>query len=182
MKLNEEIIQRIEIEAGHKLRSATDCTRFALDIESMTGELISANTIKRAFGIISSNSGPSTFTLNLIAQRLGYNDWNAFVACDHATASSFNNKTMVSLKDIAPDKIINFSYSPNRIVKMKSLGNSNFIIIESTNSKLQKGDIATAYQIAKKYPFELVAVMRDGQQMGSFTAGIHDGITDFHIS
>ena len=89
---------------------------------------------------------------------------------------------MVSLKDIAPDKIISFSYSPNRIVKMKSLGNSNFIVTESINSKLQKGDIATAYQIAKKHPFEIVAIMRDGQQMGSFTAGIHDGITEFHIS
>lgn len=182
MKLDEEIIKRIEVEAGHKLRSAADCTRFALDIEAMTGELICANTIKRAFGIISSNSGPSTFTLNLIARRLGYNDWDAFVTCDYATASSFNSKTIVSLKEFLPDKIIRFSYSPNRIVKMKSLGNCNFVIIESINSKLQKGDIVTAYQIAKGHPFELMSVVRDGQQMGSFTAGIHDGITDFHIS
>lgn len=182
MKLDEEIIQRIEIEAGHKLRSAVECTRFALDIEAMTGELISVNTIKRAFGIISSTSGPSEYTLNLIARRLGYLDWNAFVSCDHAAVSSFNCKKMVSLKEMKPDKIVHFSYAPNRIVRMKSLGDSTFVVIESINSKLQKGDIATAYQIAKGHPFELVSVVRDGVQMGSFTAGIHDGISHFYIS
>ena len=96
MKIDEEILQRIEVEVGHKLRSAADCTRFALDIESMTGEPICANTIKRAFGVIDASSGPSAFTLNLIARRLGYSDWEAFINCRHTKTSSFNCKKIIS--------------------------------------------------------------------------------------
>lgn len=182
MKIEEEIIQRIEVEVGHKLRSAADCTRFALDIESMTGEPICANTIKRAFGVIDASSGPSAFTLNLIARRLGYSDWEAFINCRHTKTSSFNCKKIISLKDVAPNTIVSFSYSPNRIVKMKSLGDCNFVITESRNSKLQGGDVVTAYQIAKGQPFELISVVRAGQPMGAFTAGMHDGITDFNLT
>ena len=59
---------------------------------------------------------------------------------------------------------------------MVYLGANRFRVQESINSKLRAGDELTATHIVQGYPLLVSDVLREGQSLGSFTAGKAQGI------
>lgn len=181
MKLPKEVVNLIQSHVIFDLSSSIGCTRFAQCINDTIGIYVSANTLKRAFGIIHSTSNTSQYTLDVIAKYIGYIDWDDFIKNDVPKTSDFNCNAIVSLNTVEIGHSVKFSYSPNRKVSMKSIGHGRFSITESINSKLHVGDIVTALQIVPDHPLEFTSVVRNGKDLGVFTAGIHDGITAIDI-
>ena len=72
------------------------------------------------------------------------------------------------------------SYPPNRTLTIENVGDNHFRVIDSKNSKLQKGDLLTLTHIVRHYPLLVSEVTRDGQNLGAFTAGKAQGI-DFEL-
>ena len=68
------------------------------------------------------------------------------------------------------------TYPPNREITMEYVGDNHFSVIESKNSKLLKGDLLTLTHIVRGYPLLVSEVIRDGENMGSYTAGKAQGI------
>lgn len=77
MVLDRFTIKYMETQCGRKIRSSADCEYLALDIESLTGEHIGINTIKRLLGFIRDEHNPritrSTSLLVTSAAKLGSN-------------------------------------------------------------------------------------------------------------
>ncbi len=180
MKLPDDIILKIQRHVTFDISTSLGCTLLAREISNTLHDCISGNTLKRAFGIISSSSNTSQYTLNLIARYIGYTNWDNFLNNQLPETSSFNNKT-TSLSSVKTGQTLTFYYSPNRVVSMKCIGPNKFIVTSSHNSQLLAGDTVTACQITKYAPLELTDVMRNGKNIGCFTAAIHDGITHFTI-
>lgn len=181
MRLPYELIGRIQVFTRWDLSTSIGCTRFAGEIREVVGESISANTIKRAFGIIKASSKPSAYTLNIIARYIGYADWDSFLGGMITTSSMFNRNPVLSLDKIVDGQSVRFRYSPNRCVTMACIGRNRFVITESLNSKLLVDDIVTAFQIVKHSRLEFADVIRNGKSLGAFTAGLHGGITGFEV-
>ena len=72
--LKKEIINKF----GQELSYSKDCENLAEIICESTGGRISATTIRRLYGLLKSPSAPSKFTLNLLAQYVGYKSWGDF--------------------------------------------------------------------------------------------------------
>ena len=88
MVLDRYTIKYMETQCGRKIRSSADCEYLALDIESLTGEHIGINTIKRLLGFIRDEHNPRITTLNIIARYVGCETWEQLRRMDYAYASS----------------------------------------------------------------------------------------------
>lgn len=181
MKLPTESITLIQQFVPFDLSTSIGCTMMAHDMSSCLNASISPNTLKRAFGIIHSSSATSKYTLNLIARYVGYTSWENFINEEPSKTSTFNNINILSLDTIATGQSVRFSYPPNRVVTMKCVEHQKFCVIQSLNSKLIEGDIVIAGQIIARHPFHIMSIIRNNTNLGSFTAGIHEGIESIEI-
>lgn len=59
--------------------SSYDFEKLSDNIHQGTGMKLSANTLKRIWGRLNYESDPSTTTLNILAQYLGFDDWRTFI-------------------------------------------------------------------------------------------------------
>ena len=166
---------------GHEIRLSCDCDLLTLDIESMTGEHIGVNTMKRLLGFIVDERTPRISTLNIIARYLGYADWESLRLEDAAHSNSvFDNRDELLACSMLRGQKLLITYSPNRKLVIEYVGDNHFLVLESENGKLQKGDLLTLTHIVRGYPLLVAEVMRDGRSLGAFTAGKSQGI-DFEL-
>ena len=71
MKLSPYITELLREKSGNEIRLSRDCELLALDVESVTGEHIGVNTMKRLLGFIADERTPRTSTLDVVAHYLG---------------------------------------------------------------------------------------------------------------
>ena len=81
MLLPKYIIHWMENQCGRKMLRSADCNYLALDIESLTGEHIGVNTIKRLLGFINDERNTRMTTLDIIARYLGCETWEQLQSC-----------------------------------------------------------------------------------------------------
>jgi len=75
-----EIRTKIEARLGKPILYSKDCEVLAKSIEKVCGERIGITTIKRLFGFASGTTQPRLYTLNLLAQYIGYKNWETLVS------------------------------------------------------------------------------------------------------
>lgn len=171
MVLDRFTIKYMETQCGRKIRSSADCEYLALDIESLTGERIGVNTIKRLLGFIKDERNTRITTLDIIARYLGCESWEQLSRMDQAYASSaFTGKRKeVVVRQLEIGRRIRIIYYPKRNVVIEYKGDCHFIVLESENSKLLPGDELVLTHIIERYPLWVSEVFRDGESLGSFT-------------
>lgn len=181
MKFSPYIIELLREKSGHEIRLSRDCELLTLDVESVTGEHIGVNTMKRLLGFIADERTPRTSTLDIIAHYLGYANWDALRLIDeNCSNSAFDDRDEYLACYLEKGQQVIISYPPNRELTIENLGDNHFRVVESENSKLQKGDVLTLTHIVRHYPLLVSEVIRDGQSLGAFTAGKAQGI-DFEL-
>ena len=173
MVLDKYTILWIENQCGRKIRRSADCEYLANDIESLTGEHIGVNTIKRLLGFINDERKPRITTLDIIARYVGCESWEQLQRMDYAYASSsFTGKRKeVVVRQLEIGRCIRIMYYPQRIVDVEYLGDCHFVVLKSENSKLCQGDQLVLTHIIERYPLWASEVIRDGESLGSFSTG-----------
>ncbi len=173
MVLDKDVISWIETQCGRKIRCSADCEYLALDIESLTGEHIGVNTIKRLLGFIQNEHNPRTTTLDIIARYLGCETWENMRKYTRVlqTSSFTNIRVAFPVREMEPGSRIRILYFPERIVDIEYQGDYHFIVFNSVNSKLQQGDQLFLTHIIPGSPLWVSDVIRDGKSLGSFSTG-----------
>jgi len=173
---------RIEIRFGKPIRYSKDCDALATSISKHCGEKISATTIMRLFSLMKSDSKPRLFTLDLIAQYAGFESWDAAINDGHLCENpSLDKSENLIISTLHINQIINIKYSPDRALKLAYLGNMDFEVKQSQNSKLQIGDIIKVLRLESTYPFVCENVRRKGKDLGEYVGGKEDGIQQVSI-
>jgi hypothetical protein len=181
MRLSPFVTEMLAKRCGHTIRHSSDCDYIALDIESVTGEHIGVNTIKRLLGFIADERTPRYSTLDILARYLGYNDWGALRLADEGFSNSeFGERTELIVCHLVKGQEVHLTYPPNRSLNLLYEDDNKFRVTKSQNSKLQTGDLLTLTHIVRGYPLLISEVERDGCCLGSFTAGKAQGI-DFEL-
>jgi len=171
------IKKEIENKFGKEIRYPADCDALSAHISDQTGQSISITTLKRMFGFVAGTHEPRLYTLDVLAQYLGYPNWDVYYEkFIHIENSEFFTAEQLEIDGLKPDAVIEITYDPNRNVKMVYQGNYLFNVEHSTNSKLVKGDQVKIMSIVKHYPLIIVSVIRDGRNLGKFIAGKTSGI------
>jgi hypothetical protein len=182
MRLSPYICELLSQRCKRAIRRSADCEFLTLDIETVTGEHIGVNTMKRLLGFIEDERQPRMSTLDVIAQYLGYDHWETLRVHDeeHSNSDFDENRDEVLVSSLKVGQHVVVSYLPNRRVTMAYMGDNRFRVIESINSKLLAEDVLTLTHLVRNYPMLVSGVVREGQSLGAFTAGKAQGI-DFEL-
>ena len=177
MVLSPYITQLLENRCGREIRRSSDCEFLVLDIESVSGEHIGVNTMKRMLGFISDERTPRISTLDVIARYLGFAGWEVLRLHDDKSNSDFGIDTDEVKADTLPiGQHIRITYTPDREITVEYLGDGCFHVLFSKNSKLEQGDEILLTHLVRGYPLLVSKVMRDGKCLGAFTAGKERGV------
>ena len=177
MKFSPYVTNLLRQKSKKDFRQSADCDYLALDIESVTGEHIGVNTLKRLLGFINDEREPRIFTLDVIARYLGFDNWDVLSIYDNKSNSSFESSSEeIRVSELSEGQCVQISYLPDRRLVMAYQGNGHFLVQLSENSKLLVGDELTLTHIVQGYPLLVTEVIRDGKSLGPFTAGKAQGI------
>jgi len=178
MRLPSDIISWIGRQCGREIKRSADCDYLALDIESVTGEHIGVNTIKRLLGFIDDERDTRITTLDIIARYLGCTTWEQLQLMEQRRAnSSFDGeRDEIVVRLLEAGQRVRITYLPDRELVIECAGDGRFEVIQSANSKLHVGDVITFTHIIKGYPLLVSDVLRDGKSLGAFTSGEAQGI------
>lgn len=138
--------------------------------------------MKCLLGFIADERSPRRSTLDIIARYLDFKDWDTLILENSNNfSSSFEDdrdEYLAYYMRLGQEIVI--TYPPNRELLLEYLGDNQFRVIMSKNSKLLRGDLLIFTQIIRHYPLLISQVIRDGQNLGSYTAGKMQGI-DFKL-
>lgn len=176
------IQDRLKQKYGGDLHGPSDAERLTLDIETVTGEHIGVNTVKRLLGMIDDEREPRLSTLDIIAHYLGHKDWEELQLFDKRSNSDFgdDDEGVLKASSLLVDSCLSVSYPPDRVLRLRFLGNDRFLVEQSEHSKLHVDDEITVTHFVKGYPLLVSEVVRSGRSLGTFIAGKKRGI-DFHL-
>lgn len=182
MKLNDVVIKLLNQKAGCDVTTAYGATFLRNDIEAVTGENLSVNTIKRLVGNIPYNSSPREITLEILAKYLGYESWQLLYDFINKKISEFNTGNIFyELEKMPENQKIKIEWEPDREIIIQHCEGCEYEVISSKNSKLMKGDRLTLSQIAVGFPFMVRKVIREGNNIGSYTASPKLGLKNIEI-
>lgn len=133
----------IEHEAKRKIRTPYDFEFLAGVIWERLHENISPTTLKRLWGYIDGADTARRTTLCLLAQFLGFADWEAYVA-SLATRTDIEsvpfNGEGIHMDDLQPGDRVEVTWLPNRRCVFRYEGEAHFVVEEAENAKLHVGD------------------------------------------
>lgn len=173
------LLTEVERKYGRRIATTTDFESLSVVIEHHIGEHISSSTLKRLWGYVSLNPTPRVATLDVLSRFIGHRDFRAF--CKYLKgaqiyASNFFTSKYQTVAELKPDTVVHIGWAPNRLVKMKYIGNHQFEVISSENSQLREGDLFELSEIIVGYPLFISRILRNGAYTPSYVAGQIDGI------
>ena len=168
--------------AGYDVATPHGAERLQKEIEGLTGERLSVNTVKRIVGILPYAGMPRASTLDIVASYLGFKDAKTLEAFIARGVSDFAlPPRYIDLTALQPDATVGVEWSPGRRITLRHLSDGRYILSESVNSKLREGDIINVGIVAEGLPLMVREVIREGVSLGPYTAALEGGLTKVEI-
>ena len=181
MILDPYIQKLIRERLGCALSRPSEFEALALDVETATGEHIGVNTLKRLFGLLSEVT-PTETTLNVVARYLGYGSWRLLKkAVDDKNSVIDDDTSAVYPSDLPEGTRITVCYEPHRKLLLVVEADGLCRVEEISGGKLQVGDLLDVSAVFPAQPFHAKRLLRDGQDLGSYTGGIEGGVTSVGV-
>lgn len=178
------LLHEVEEKYGGRLATSKDFDALSLAIQEQTRTVISSSTLKRLWGYVSLNPLPRRATLDILAKYLSFKDFPTY--CESLSKrgiseSGFFDSRSISVSDLQEGSRLEIGWAPNRLVTLLYLGNFLFEVIDSQNSKLEKGDRFELSNIIFGYPLFISRILRNGEYTPSFIAGRETGINTLKV-
>ncbi|HWY12116.1 MAG TPA: hypothetical protein VN026_12365 [Bacteroidia bacterium] len=168
----------IEKQFGHPIKYSRDCEALAANISTACKCKISATTIRRLFGVTKSNQNPRPYTLDILAQYIGYNDYDKLIASLNKNDKGEENSiTEISTDSLRKGEKFEITYSPNKILTILYIGKKQFKVLHSKNSLLKQDDVFKLSYFALHHPLFILEVVREGESVGKIIEAKVSGVT-----
>lgn len=172
--------ERIEKRVGRTIRTPRDFDYLSIRIFDYTKMQVSPSTLKRLWGYVESGgSKPRMSTLNILAQFVGYTDWDSFVLESSAggvAESDFVLNDHVYVNSLNTGCLVELKWHPDRVVTVRFEGHDMFTVVVSENSKLSVGDTFHIGQIIEGEPLYLQCLVHEGGQPVNYVCGKVGGV------
>ncbi len=173
------LLSLVEKQYGRKLTSTSDFESLSIDIERKIRDLISASTLKRLYGYVSMRTIPRKSTLDILSRYIGKKSYDEFckeLKHSEAFTSTFFSAKTVYTCDLAQGDIVQIGWEPDRVVTLEYLGEDSFIVNESVNSQLRKGDRFALNCFMLDFPLYIPRLLRKGEWTTPYIAGTQNGL------
>lgn len=180
--LPQSIISKILARYGKDEIYSGDCA-------SLAGAIgVSETTVKRMLGLVGENSPerhrtPHVSTMDILARWLGYDNYKALLReiGEEDYSSEFTSMESIDVMDLDEGTQIQIKYEPSRIIVMTYLGNRVFLVNESKNSKLRKGDRIKLSHLVMGQELLVSEIIRDERNIGGYRGAKDGGLTCLEI-
>jgi predicted XRE-type DNA-binding protein len=98
--------EQVELHFGKIIAIQKDCNELSSCILAKTGCHISASTLRRLFGFLSTNSQPTRTTLDILCKYVGYSSWDSYQQSNSQTENSLST---LELWQIAKENALKLS-------------------------------------------------------------------------
>lgn len=176
MILNHYIQKQIYDKMGLTLNLPSQFEQLSESIFKVTGKTLGVNTLKRLFGKLPDVHTSET-TLNIVAEYLGFSDWESLKKISEEGNSKIVQTNMtVYPKDMSEGKSFTLTYAPHRELQLMVKEDKRCLVTSSKGGKLHKGDILDIAEITVGYPFNVQRVERNGASIGAYKGGLEGGV------
>lgn len=179
------LLDEVEKRYGRMICTTTDFEALAVVIQHETGECLSASTLKRLWGYVSNNFAPRKTTLDILCRFIGKHDfstWCQAIRNDKSISSQFFTTKTVESSALQPGASLLIGWAPDRLVKLEYLGNCEYVVRESENSKLSVEDHFSVGSMMLGFPLYIPALYRHGEsECISYIAGYTSGLTRLDV-
>ena len=181
MTLNSLQLEKLSEKIGQDVTTPAGASVLCLDLEKR-GIFIGLNTVKRLVGVIPSDVTPRKTTLNIIANYLGYPNWDLLQEDTAMEGSGFGRKDIfIEMSELDKDAVVEVCWKPDRKILLRHDGSGQYSVLNSENSKLRSGDLLSLSQLAIGFPFIADKVFRDEKPLGCYRAADGAGITRLDV-
>lgn len=144
------------------------------------GEHISPTTLKRIWQYIPNTNTPRNSSLSALARQLGYNDFSHFATSlaegDEQSSTPVLGTSLHPSKELGVNARLRLTWAPSRIVVIRHLGNGNFVVESSLNSKLSAGDTFNCEMLIEGEPLYLDNLVQADRPPTGYVCGKRSGI------
>lgn len=173
------------------MTTLSDCEMLACNINEScpraNGErgpyTISRHAIARIFGISEHMPCPHPGTMDVIARYLDYD--NAGQMCralgDGQDEPMFIPVDYLDSANLNKGERIHIAYGSDSDLILTCLGDGRYIVNESVNSKLMKGDEVHVAFLARGFEMSVSKVVRNGSDIGAYRSAGSGGLTALEI-
>ena len=176
----------VEATAGIPLHTHADFEELSLKIGTVVKGGLSPITLERLWGYSTRNvTSISRHTLDVLSRYAGLEDWESFLL-QQKTASKreselFTDRALIA-SDLPVGARLSLSWRPDRIIRVRHLGESRFMVEESLHSSLSPGDTFSCIQFQTGMPLYLDRFHKaDGSAEGRYAVGQDHGLTSCRI-
>lgn len=180
--LSQSIIGKILAKYGKEKVYSADCASLAEKIG------LSETTVKRMLGLVGENSPernrtPHVSTMDILAKWLGYENYRELLReiGENDYSSEFSFMESIDVKDLEVGTQIQLKWEPSRIIVITYCGNEDFIVNESKNSKLLKGDKIKLSHLVLGQELLVKEVWRGDRLLGPYRGAKDGGLTSIEI-
>lgn len=170
----------IEQTLNRKMQTPKDFDFLSERIFARLNILLSPTTLKRMWGYLNEGNVPRKSTLSILAQFIGYRDWDAFEEAlakgENPLQSNLILSRMLSSFSLSKGDKLQVTWLPDRSCTLVHLGDCFYEILESQNSKLQKGDTFHCSLFIEGEPLYVDSLTHGTYHDVAYVAGKKDGI------
>lgn len=171
----------IEESAGRKMKTPSDFIFLTGVIAERTKKPLSEATLKRVWGYVEGYETMRESTLSILAQCVGYRDWDDFVENYCSSSDALSSKAVLSpsLKadEVEAGELVSIAWNPGRECLLRHLGDGRYEVLQAANSKLAAGDTFHCAQFIIGYPCYLDNLVQHGNGPFMFVIGNKGGLT-----
>ena len=176
------LVKMLSRKAGYDVATPHGAEQLQKEMETLTGDRLSVNTLKRLVGILPYEGDQRASTLDIVAKYLGFRDAKELQAFVEGKVSDFSLPPhYIDLPALKPDVTVIMGWSPGRRITMRHLSDGRYILTEAINSKLREEDIIDIGVVAEGLPLMVRDVIRKGVSLGPYTAAREGGLTKVEI-
>lgn len=180
MEKKELLCQTIETAFGHKMYSPKDFDELRERIYIRLRVLISSTTLKRVWGYLPGDTEPNRRTLDTLARFIGHPDYEHFCQQPSNPEEIVSNPVLSRHINVREDLVENdrltLSWQPDRLCNVRYLGNLQFRVVDSKNTRLQKGDYFQCSLIIEGEPLYLSHLLQGDNPPANYVCGKQGGI------
>ena len=170
----------IETALKKKLQTPKDFEFLRERIYARLHILVSRTTLMRLWGYVDEDVKPRKSTLDILSHFLGYEDWDAY--CQNSLlpkekqSSPIMSRRLSIANELNKGERLRLTWQPDRVCDIEYLGDLQFRVTASENTRLKAGDTFECSLIIEGEPLYLDHLKQTGQQSISYVCGKLSGV------
>lgn len=178
--MKKQLCKDIETALCHRMQTPKDFENLRERIYARLHVLVSRTTLMRLWGYVEEDVYPRLYTLNTLAQYLGYQDWeeynqNALLPKEQQSTPILSRRISV-IEDLVVGDCLRLTWQPNRTCDVFYKGELTFCVISAENTRLRIGNTFCCSVIIEGEPLYIDNLKQGNQPPIAYVCGKKTGV------